>query len=764
MTAPPFVWGSFTSPRLAPSHSEAPSVLGGLTPVHVAHNTSCHAAQPVPVIVSPKPAPVVASRASLKLKLASLKLAIAAGSHQPAPAIVSHQPAPADVSLKPVPVVVLPKPTPAVTPLKSVSPIASPKPVQPVTISDTTLPGHPFIIEVLIYSLIYSLLSLIDILVGTLRSIQIFLVRFLPIWTIIIVVLVAYQLSATRSHPVKLDEVYSTVLEDYEEVFICSSCPTCGWGNNSGQQLTNARRLAVPPICTSVRRCAGCTMTDTRTPVAQRHGASDKATNYLVPRLDLLNRNVGHLVVLEVKQTAQVNISDHLEGVARVGIVCNASGIVGRRTVCSSEQAAFRLCQLENALRGLAVYLHFDVLRTSPQMRRVALEKLSALGYNYPVFDRLVQEGEKKPLDTTGPASTRSETPYRSSDNDPIKTSSDDDDDKVPARKVKHDDSDYVVSESDADVVSEMLDCNNFIPFLSNGHVLDSVTELGTTVATAAVFAANIYIGLNTRYRLLHRDRRQRYWLDETSGATAWAGGYHCEQRTRKPILAQDTAKPMSTPQMLTDLNEFLSAPSQACIKPAQITLWNDGVYFASGKRLQQAQIMLNDSGMQCTWAYAGGCMPWLGVICREDTWTTTTVACSCTQPQTVMGVLVKHWLAKIWGKTGTMSPRCHALMKGSRQAMTKLHQMTYVTSAVLSTGEFAQLMRSVPADAPPCELLLGDGISALLAHPGSSSGSFLLVDAAERHPDGIISQSKCNADWSDVVLTKPDGIVVFHL
>ncbi|KAH7108194.1 phospholipid-translocating P-type ATPase [Auriculariales sp. MPI-PUGE-AT-0066] len=41
---------------------------------------------------------------------------------------------------------------------------------------------------------------------------------------------------------------------------------------------------------------------------------------------------------------------------------------------------------------------------------------------------------------------------------------------------------------------------NNFIPFLPNGHALDSVTELGTTVATAAVFAANIYIGLNTRY------------------------------------------------------------------------------------------------------------------------------------------------------------------------------------------------------------------------------------------------------------------------
>ncbi|KAH7104434.1 hypothetical protein BKA62DRAFT_767506 [Auriculariales sp. MPI-PUGE-AT-0066] len=393
MTAPPFVWGSFTSPRPAPSHSEAPSVLGGLTtstspatPVTPLKSApAITSLKPVPVVVSPKPAPVVAShallklklaslklaiaagshqpapaivshsqhqlcvakpvpvvaslkpvpivaslkpapaialhqpapavvasRASLKLKLASLKLAIAAGSHQPAPAIVSHQPAPAVASpkpvpvvaslkpvpivaslkpapaivlhqpapavvasraslkpapaialhqpapavvashsslkLKPVPVVVLPKPTPAVTPLKSASPIVSPKPVQPVTISDTTSPGHPLVIEALIYSLIYGLISLIDMLVGTLRSIQIFLLRFLPIWTIIIVVVVAYQLSATRSHLVKPDDVYSTVLEDYEEVFICSSCPTCGWGNNSGQQLTNARRLAVPPL------------------------------------------------------------------------------------------------------------------------------------------------------------------------------------------------------------------------------------------------------------------------------------------------------------------------------------------------------------------------------------------------------------------------------------------------------------------------------------------------------------------------------------
>lgn len=40
---------------------------------------------------------------------------------------------------------------------------------------------------------------------------------------------------------------------------------------------------------------------------------------------------------------------------------------------------------------------------------------------------------------------------------------------------------------------------NNFIPLLPNGHALDSVTELGTTVAVSAVFAANIYVGLNTR-------------------------------------------------------------------------------------------------------------------------------------------------------------------------------------------------------------------------------------------------------------------------
>lgn len=40
---------------------------------------------------------------------------------------------------------------------------------------------------------------------------------------------------------------------------------------------------------------------------------------------------------------------------------------------------------------------------------------------------------------------------------------------------------------------------NNFIPLAANGRSLDSVTELGTIVAVAAVFAANTYVGLNTR-------------------------------------------------------------------------------------------------------------------------------------------------------------------------------------------------------------------------------------------------------------------------
>ncbi|EJD46372.1 phospholipid-translocating P-type ATPase [Auricularia subglabra TFB-10046 SS5] len=41
---------------------------------------------------------------------------------------------------------------------------------------------------------------------------------------------------------------------------------------------------------------------------------------------------------------------------------------------------------------------------------------------------------------------------------------------------------------------------NNYIPLMANGHSLDSVSELGTTIAVSAVFAANFYVGLNTRY------------------------------------------------------------------------------------------------------------------------------------------------------------------------------------------------------------------------------------------------------------------------
>ncbi|KAH7094194.1 iron hydrogenase [Auriculariales sp. MPI-PUGE-AT-0066] len=331
----------------------------------------------------------------------------------------------------------------------------------------------------------------------------------------------------------------------------------------------------------------------------------------------------------------------------------------------------------------------------------------------------------------------------------------------------------------------------------------------------------------------------------------------------------------------LTDLNDFLGAPSQACIKPvegapvvtkepgaAQITIGSDGAYFESGKRLQQAQITLNDclacsgcitsaesilvaaqSGEEVLnatrslpedhvvvlsvspqtlaalassssttleqtldrvriWArsalkaqavfdttfarhiartetvrefharraagvpgpmLAGACPGWVCYAEKTHGHLLPLLA-RARSPQAVMGVLVKHWLAAKWGKTGsqiyhvTVMPCFDKKLEASRDEFAP--DGVRDVDCVLSTGELAQLMRDVPADAPPRELLLDEGVPALLTHPGSSSGSFLqalLVDAAQRHPDAIISLSERNADWSDVALTKPDGTVLFR-
>ncbi|EJD42712.1 iron hydrogenase [Auricularia subglabra TFB-10046 SS5] len=329
----------------------------------------------------------------------------------------------------------------------------------------------------------------------------------------------------------------------------------------------------------------------------------------------------------------------------------------------------------------------------------------------------------------------------------------------------------------------------------------------------------------------------------------------------------------------LTDLNDFL-APSQACIKPveapplparepgaAEITIGSDGAYFESGKRLQQAQITLNDclacSGcitsaesvlvaaqsadevlnatralptghvavlsvspqtlaalassssttLQQTldsvtaWArsalrvnavfdttfarhiarhetvrefherkaanvpgpmLAGACPGW--VCYAEKTHGQLLPLMSATRSaQAVMGVLVKHWLARKWGKKPseiyhiTVMPCYDKKLEASRPDFAP--DDVREVDCVLSTGELAQLMRDVPADGPPAPSL-DDSIPHLLTHAGTSSGSFLhalLADAAERHPGAILQHTERNADWQDYTLSMPDGTPIFR-
>ncbi|KZV89609.1 iron hydrogenase [Exidia glandulosa HHB12029] len=331
----------------------------------------------------------------------------------------------------------------------------------------------------------------------------------------------------------------------------------------------------------------------------------------------------------------------------------------------------------------------------------------------------------------------------------------------------------------------------------------------------------------------------------------------------------------------ITDLNDFL-APGQECIKPveapkmllrepgaAEITIGGDGSYYESGKKLQQAQITLNDclacsgcitsaesvlvaaqSGDEVlnvtrtlppghivvlsvspqtlaalassssttlqdtldrigTWArstlraqavfdttfarhisrhetvrefherksastpgpmLAGACPGW--VCYAEKTHGAMLPLMSATRSaQAVMGVLVKQWLARKWSKQPseiyhvTVMPCYDKKLEASRPDFAP--DDVREVDCVLSTGELAQLMRDVPADAPPAELVpLDVDLPRLLTHAGTSSGSFLhalLADYAGRNPGAVLTHTERNADWSDYTLADADGTTLFR-
>ncbi|KAH9940508.1 iron hydrogenase [Epithele typhae] len=147
--------------------------------------------------------------------------------------------------------------------------------------------------------------------------------------------------------------------------------------------------------------------------------------------------------------------------------------------------------------------------------------------------------------------------------------------------------------------------------------------------------------------------------------------------------------------------------------------------------------------------------------------------------PQQIMGTLVKEWLGTKWGKTPdqiyhvTVMPCYDKKLEASRQDFYNEAYATRDVDCVITTGELQLLMLekgwdlSTPTGAiqpRPGSFLAKDkegALPELLAHPGSSSGSFLqaLVRALiVAHPDpaalSLTTRAVRGSDYSEVTLT----------
>ncbi|KAH9948998.1 iron hydrogenase [Amylocystis lapponica] len=143
--------------------------------------------------------------------------------------------------------------------------------------------------------------------------------------------------------------------------------------------------------------------------------------------------------------------------------------------------------------------------------------------------------------------------------------------------------------------------------------------------------------------------------------------------------------------------------------------------------------------------------------------------------PQQVMGTLVKEWLAPQWGKHPdkvyhvAVMPCYDKKLEASRQDFYNEAYATRDVDCVLTTGELELLMRerawdlSVPV---PGEARAADpnGVPALLAHPGTSSGSYMQALLAAQGAGALAVRTVRGADYEEHTLADAaSGAVLFR-
>ncbi|KII92921.1 hypothetical protein PLICRDRAFT_172952 [Plicaturopsis crispa FD-325 SS-3] len=144
--------------------------------------------------------------------------------------------------------------------------------------------------------------------------------------------------------------------------------------------------------------------------------------------------------------------------------------------------------------------------------------------------------------------------------------------------------------------------------------------------------------------------------------------------------------------------------------------------------------------------------------------------------PQQVMGTLVKSWLGTKWGKTPdqiyhvSVMPCYDKKLEASRKDFYDEVYATRDVDCVITTGELARLMDEKGWDLSSSShasytAKANSDLPALLAHPGTSSGSYLhsLIDTLTRtshEPLTLTVRTIRNADYEEYTLSSPSEVV----
>ncbi|EMD37926.1 hypothetical protein CERSUDRAFT_123742 [Gelatoporia subvermispora B] len=151
--------------------------------------------------------------------------------------------------------------------------------------------------------------------------------------------------------------------------------------------------------------------------------------------------------------------------------------------------------------------------------------------------------------------------------------------------------------------------------------------------------------------------------------------------------------------------------------------------------------------------------------------------------PQQVMGTLVKEWMGAKWGRTPdqiyhvTVMPCYDKKLEASREDFCNDTYATRDVDCVITTGELDLLMREkgwdlsapIPEElSPPSPSLNPLAIPELLAHPGSSSGSYLhsliaALVASSQTPLTHTVRTLRNSDYEEHTVMDESGATVFR-